>query len=77
MSIDTSSVVRALAKVSDPVTGQDLITANMVRDLNIEGDSISFTLELASLNAQHKSELNFACQGAIAEVYPQARFTFT
>ncbi|HOY16295.1 MAG TPA: Mrp/NBP35 family ATP-binding protein [Haliscomenobacter sp.] len=73
MSIDTSSVVRALAKVSDPVTGQDLITANMVRDLNIEGDSISFTLELASLNAQHKSELNFACQGAIAEVYPQAK----
>lgn len=72
MSIDTSTVVRALAKVNDPVTGQDLITANMVRDLAIEGDSISFTIELASINAQHKSELNFACQAAIAEIYPQA-----
>lgn len=72
MSIDTSKVVRALAKVSDPVTGQDLITANMVRDLVIEGNSISFTLELASINTQHKSELNFACQAAIAEIYPEA-----
>lgn len=72
MSIDTTKVVRALAKVSDPVTGQDLITANMVRDLVIEGNTISFTLELASINAQHKSELNFACQAAIAEVYSEA-----
>jgi ATP-binding protein involved in chromosome partitioning len=72
MSIDTTQVVRALSKVNDPITGRDLITASMVRDLKIEGNNVSFTLELASLNTQHKSDLNFACQAAILEQYPQA-----
>jgi ATP-binding protein involved in chromosome partitioning len=72
MSIDTTQIVRALSKVNDPITGRDLITASMVRDLKIEGNNVSFTLELASLNTQHKSDLNFACQAAILEVYPQA-----
>lgn len=72
MSIDTSKVVKALAKVTDPNTGQDLITANMVRDLEVEGQNINFTLELPSLNSDYKSALNFACQEAIQNEYPTA-----
>jgi ATP-binding protein involved in chromosome partitioning len=70
--IESSKVVHALAKVNDPHTGKDIITANMVRDLKIDGDNVSFTIELASLNTQHKSDLNFACQNAILGLYPQA-----
>lgn len=72
MTIETTLVVKALAKVKDPSTGQDIITRNMVRDLSIDGNNVAFTLELPSLNSQYKSELNFACITAIQEVYPSA-----
>lgn len=72
MELEISKVVKALTRVTDPNTGQDLITMNMVRDLHVEGNQVSFTLELPSLNNDYKSDLNFACQAAIQEVYPQA-----
>lgn len=73
MSIDTTQVVKALATVKDPQTGQDLITMNMVRDLQVAEQTVSFTLELGSLDTKYKSELNFACQNAILAIYPDAQ----
>ena len=73
MEINKTTVVKALAGVKDPHTGQDLITANRVRDLEIEGNSIRFTLELPNLNNDYKSQLNFACQEAILKHYPEAQ----
>ena len=70
--IDNNKVVAALRTVKDPNSGQDIIAARMIKDLKIEGNSIHFSLVLPSLNAPHKSDLNFACQGAILEVYPNA-----
>ena len=52
MSIETKKIVEALAKVMDPNTGQDLITMNMVRDLSVEENQVSFTLELPSLDSR-------------------------
>lgn len=72
MSIDTTTVVKALTQVTDPNTGQDIITMNMVRDLKIEGNNVNFALELPSLNSEYKSQLNFACMAAVQEVYPEA-----
>lgn len=72
MSFEKITVVKALSKVMDPNTGQDLITANMVRDLELEGQNINFTLELPNLNSDYKSQLNFACMEAIMAVYPEA-----
>jgi len=72
MEISTTTVVKALAKVIDPNTGQDLITMSMVRDLKIEGNDVNFTLELPSLSGTYKSEINFACIAAIQEAYPNA-----
>lgn len=73
MEINKTTVVKALAGVKDPHTGQDLITANRVRDLEVEGNSVRFTLELPSLNNDYKSQLNFACQEAILKHYPAAQ----
>lgn len=70
--MEKSKIVRALAKVIDPTTGQDIITRSMIRDLEVEGNNVNFTLELPSLDSQHKSDMNFACIGAIQEVYPEA-----
>lgn len=72
MQYDKTAIVKALAKVLDPQTGQDLITANMVRDLNVESNNINFTIELPSLGASYKSDLNFACIQAIMAIYPDA-----
>lgn len=70
--MDKSKIVSALAKVIDPNTGQDIITRSMIRDLVVEGKNVNFTLELPSLNNQHKSDLNFACIAAVQDVYPEA-----
>ncbi len=72
MAFDKTKIVGALTKVHDPNTGQDLITMNMVRDLEVDEENINFTLELASLDGKYKSELNFACMQAIQEIYPEA-----
>lgn len=72
MTFDKTQIVKALTKVLDPNTGQDIITMSMVRDLEVEGANINFTLELPSLNSAYKSELNFACIGAVQAVYPDA-----
>ncbi|MDX1665581.1 MAG: Mrp/NBP35 family ATP-binding protein [Saprospiraceae bacterium] len=72
MNIEKTKVVEALASVTDPNSGQDIITMNMVRDLEVDGTKINFTLELPSLKADYKSALNFACIEAVQKAYPQA-----
>lgn len=72
MSIDKSTVYRALTKVMDPNSGKDIVSMHMITDLKIEGDNVNISLELPSLNNDHKADLNFACIGAIQEVYPSA-----
>lgn len=72
MSFDTSAIVKALTKVADPNTGQDIITMNMVCNLEVDGNNINFSLELPSLDSKNKQELNFACMAAVQEVYPEA-----
>jgi len=70
--MESSKIVRALATVQDPNTGQDLITANMVLNLKVEAPNVSFTLQLPKLDADYKQQLNFACQEAILGLYPEA-----
>lgn len=71
--MESSKIVRALATVQDPNTGTDLITANMVLHLKVEAPDVSFTLQLPKLDTDYKQQLNFACQEAILDVYPQAK----
>ncbi len=72
MSFDKSKIVEALARVTDPNSGQDIITMSMVRDLEVDDQNINFSLELPSLDTQKKVELNFACMQAVQEIYPEA-----
>lgn len=72
MSFDKTKIVKALAQVTDPNTGQDIITMNMVLNLETDERNINFSLELPSLSTQHKSELNFACIQAVQALYPDA-----
>ncbi len=70
--IDNNKVVAALRKVIDPDTGKDIIDSRKIQNLRIEGQRVSMSLVLPSIKAPYKSELIFACIGAIQEVYPDA-----
>ena len=69
---DKIKILEALGKVNDPQTGRSVIAVNMVQDMEIEGNSINFKLNLPTLNMPHKQELVFACVQSIQSVYPEA-----
>lgn len=72
MSIEKLKVLEALGKVSDPKTGKDITTMNMIEELKIEGNNVSFTLVLNAVDSATKSQINFACMSAVKSVYPEA-----
>jgi ATP-binding protein involved in chromosome partitioning len=71
--LDQTQILAALRSVLDPQTGRDIVEAGMVQELKIDGDNVNFNLVIPSLQMQGKAELNFACIGAIAGVYPKAK----
>lgn len=70
--MNRDAILQLLRAVRDPQTGQDIISAGMLQDLDLEGNNINITLALPSLQMQGKAELNFACVGLIAEKFPEA-----
>ena len=70
--MDKMKVVEALSKVKEPQSGKDLITLNIVTNLKVEGNQVSFTLELPSMNYPHKGPLNMACQEELMKLDPTA-----
>ncbi len=70
--IDNNKVLNILATITDPTTGRDIVSVKMVTDLKVEGNNISFSLDVAKLEEQTKSAVNFACIEAIQKIYPEA-----
>ena len=72
MTLDNSKIVKALGRVIDPRTGQNIIMANMLKDLKSEGNNISFSLEVGALDAKSKSNVHLSCIQEIHKDYPSA-----
>ncbi len=72
MSIKKQKILDTLKTVTDPTTGQDIVTMNKVKSLQICGDHITFNLLTTALKSEEKAALNFACLSAIQSLYPQA-----
>lgn len=70
--IDNNKIVNILRTVMDPVSGQDIISMKMVEGLSIKGNLVNFSIKVPNLDANIKSQLNFACIGAITAEYPDA-----
>jgi ATP-binding protein involved in chromosome partitioning len=47
-SLSTESVLAALSQVQEPELGKDLVSLDMIRDLKIAGDQVSFTINLTT-----------------------------
>ncbi|HEX2536596.1 MAG TPA: Mrp/NBP35 family ATP-binding protein [Chitinophagaceae bacterium] len=58
-------VLKALSNVQEPDLGKDLVTLNMVRDIQIDGLSVSFTVVLTTPACPMKDMIQNACINAI------------
>ena len=58
-------VLKALSNVQEPDLGKDLVTLNMVRDMEIDGNNVSFTVVLTTPACPMKEHMQNACINAI------------
>jgi ATP-binding protein involved in chromosome partitioning len=58
-------VLKALSNVQEPDLGKDLVTLNMIRDLEINGNNISFTIVLTTPACPMKDMMKNASVNAI------------
>jgi ATP-binding protein involved in chromosome partitioning len=58
-------ILKALSNVQEPDLGKDLVTLNMVKDIKIEGNNVSFTVVLTTPACPLKDMIMNACINAI------------
>lgn len=58
-------ILKALSNVQEPDLGKDLVTLNMVRDIVINGDEVSFTVVLTTPACPMKDMMQKACVNAV------------
>src|SRR6476620_7053053 len=58
-------VLKALSNVQEPDLGKDLVTLNMVKDIVIEGNYVSFTVVLTTPECPLKDMIKNACINAV------------
>ncbi|CAN5342276.1 Mrp/NBP35 family ATP-binding protein [soil metagenome] len=67
MNITKEKVLEALRHVDDPDLKKDLVTLGMVKDIEIEGNTISFTVVLTTPACPLKELIKKNCENAILE----------
>ncbi len=65
MSITQEAVIKALSHVDDPDLNKDLVSLNMIEDVKIEGNKVSFTVVLTTPACPLKEHIKKACETAI------------
>jgi len=60
-----SDILKALSNVQEPDLGKDLVTLNMIKDITIDGNAVSFTLVLTTPACPMKDMMGNACTNAI------------
>lgn len=60
-----SDVLKALGNVIEPDLGKDLVTLNMIEDIVIEGNKVSFTVVLTTPACPLKDVIKNACINAV------------
>lgn len=69
-------ILKALSNVQEPDLGKDLVTLNMVKDIAISGNDVSFTVVLTTPACPLKDLIRNACINAVKIlVYKEANVT--
>lgn len=61
----TEAILNALSNVQEPDLGKDLVTLNMVKDISIENNNVSFTVVLTTPACPMKDMIKNACINAV------------
>ena len=65
MTITKEQILAALSHVEEPDLKKDLVTLNMVEDIRIEGNKISFSIILTTPACPLKAMIENACRNAV------------
>ncbi len=65
MIITKEQVLQALSHVEEPDLKKDLVTLNMVRDIQVEGNEVQFSIVLTTPACPLKDLIERACINAI------------
>jgi ATP-binding protein involved in chromosome partitioning len=60
-----AAILAALSNVQEPDLGKDLVTLNMIKDLKVEGNNVSFTIVLTTPACPMKDLMKNASENAI------------
>jgi ATP-binding protein involved in chromosome partitioning len=61
----TEDILKALGNVQEPDLGKDLVTLNMVKDIVVNGNEVSFTVVLTTPACPLKDMIRGACENAV------------
>ena len=61
----TEKILEALSNVQEPDLGKDLVTLNMVKDVAVNGNDVSFTVVLTTPACPMKDMIKNACVNAV------------
>jgi len=68
MSVTREAVLAALKTVTDPFSKKDLVSADLVRALTIEGDAVRFVMEVEGSRGSAMEPVRLAAQEAVEAV---------
>lgn len=71
MNYMTDDILRALGTVNDPDLKQDLVSLNMVRDVTVKGNQVSFTVVLTTPACPLKEKIRQDCEDAVRKAVGQ------
>ncbi|MFZ1530435.1 MAG: Mrp/NBP35 family ATP-binding protein [Ferruginibacter sp.] len=61
----TADILKALSNVQEPDLGKDLVTLNMIKDVAIDGNKVSFTIVLTTPACPMKDMMRTASENAV------------
>jgi ATP-binding protein involved in chromosome partitioning len=64
-NMTNEEILKALSNVAEPDLGSDLVTLNMVKDIVIDGNAVSFTVVLTTPACPMKDHIQNACTNAV------------
>jgi metal-sulfur cluster biosynthetic enzyme len=67
LSMEQQDILNALQHVEEPDLKKDLVTLGMVKDIQIEGKNVSFTIVLTTPACPLKEKIHRDCEQAILE----------
>ncbi len=74
-ALSESAVLKALSTVMDPDLNTDIVSANMVKDLSIEGGKVSVRVELTTPACPMKEKIKSDAEAALSKAFGAEAFT--